>query len=112
MTRDINGYNAFGITPSYDIEAGGLAANTEQHFTVPANYPNWLAIFSYTPGANIWVSVNGTALAPTGAFASSSSALNPAGRQVKSGDVLSFITADATNPMVSVELQIISQFGN
>ena len=112
MTRDINGYNAFGVLPSLDIKNAVLAVGVEQHFTVPSNYPNWLAIFSYTPGSAIWVSVNGVALAPVGAFASSSSALNPAGRQVKSGDVLSFITADATNPMVSVELQIIAPYQN
>jgi len=112
MTRDINGYNGFGILPTYDIKNAVLAVGVAQNFTVPSNYPSWIAIFSYTPGATIWVSVNGTALAPTGAFGSGVSALNPAGRQVKAGDVLSFITADATNPMVSVELQIIAPYQN
>jgi len=112
MTRDINGYNGFGILPTYDIYSGALVATVADNMTVPANYPNWIAIFSYTPGASVWVCVNGTAAAPVGAIASGSSALNPSARQVKAGDVISFYTDDAFGPAVSVELQVISTYQN
>ena len=112
MIRDINGYNGFGIMPSYDVRNALLAEGAAQSITVPSNYPNWIAIFSYTPGASVWVSFNDTALAPTGAFAASNSVLNPSGRAVSAGQVISFITADATNPLVSVEFQIVAPYQN
>ena len=110
MTRDINGYNAFGLIPSLDIYAGSLTANAEQHFTVPGNNQYWLAIFSYTPGANIWVDFATTATVPGGTVGAVSTVLNPAGRQVKSGTVISYITSDSTNPFICIELQAINNY--
>jgi hypothetical protein len=112
MSRDINGYNGFGILPTYDVYNGLLAAGVAQSVTVPSTYPNWIAIFTFTPGASVWVSVNGTAAAPSGAFASSTSTLNPAGRQLKAGDVLSIITADTTSPLVCIEFQVMAPYQN
>lgn len=109
-TKDINGYNAFGIFPTYDIEAGGLAANTEQHFTVPSNEEYWLAIFTYQPGASVWVNFSGTATVPNTTFAAVHTALNPAGRQVKAGSTISMITADTNIPWVCVELQSVNNY--
>ena len=110
LTRDINGYNAFGIMPTLDIFGGTLAASTEQHFVVPSNNQYWLAIFSYTPGANMWVDFTGTAAVPTSTVGAVNSVLNPAGRQVKGGSTISFITADATIPFICVELQAINNY--
>lgn len=110
LTKDINGYNAFGIIPSYDVYAGGLAATVEQHFTVPSNYEYWLAIFTFTPGANIWVDFAGTATVPSTTLAAVSTVLNPAGRQVKAGSVISLITADTDTPWFCIELQIINNY--
>lgn len=107
MTRDINGYNGFGIMPTDDIQTGVLAENTAQSVTVPDNFENWIAIFSYTPGASVWVSFTDTAAAASGSFASSSSTLNPAARQVKAGQEISLITTDSTEPAVSIEFQAI-----
>ena len=112
MTRDINGYNGFGVIPSYDIQAGSLAASTAQSITVPNNYPNWIAIFSYTPGANVWVSFTTTAVVGTGSFGSSQSSLNPSARAVKGGSTISLITSDATLPQVSIEFQIVPTYQN
>lgn len=112
MLRDINGYNGFGLPFALDGEATSLAANVEQHFTVPANYPNWIAIFSYTPGANIWVDGINTAVVPGVTFAATTAELNPSARFVKSGQILSFITSDVTTPWVSVLLYIAYPFGN
>lgn len=112
MTRDINGYNGFGVPFTLTARSAILTATVEQHFTVPSNYPFWIAIFSYSPGAAVWVDGITTAAAPTGAFAATTSELNPAARYVKAGDVLSFITADITSPAVSVLLYVAPPFGN
>lgn len=112
MTRDINGYNGFGIPFVHDGFYTTLAASTAQSITIPSNYPNWIAIFSYTPGASIWVANNTAATLPGVAFSSTVSELNPTARQVAAGDVLSFITGDATIPSVSVLLLVIPTYGN
>jgi len=112
MTRDINGYNGFGIPFSYDGFATSLAANVAQSVTVPSNYEYWIAIFSYTPGSNIWVDGTTTAAVPGAAFASTTARLNPSARQVKKGQVISFITSDVTVPWVNVEFLIIPPFAN
>lgn len=113
MTRDLSGTNGFGIIPTYDIKSTSLAANVAQSITVPVNYPNWIAIFSYTPGSNIWVRFDGSAATvPGSSFAAGTSVLNPAGRAVKSGQTISFITSDSTNPWVCVEFQIIQPYTN
>lgn len=113
MTRDINGYNGFGIIPTTDVYTGLMEVGVAQTVTVPDNYPNWIAIFSYTPGSSMWVSFDGvTAVAPTGAFSASSSVLNPSARSVKAGQTISVITADDTNPLMSIEFQVIQPFSN
>ena len=113
MIRDLSGTNGFGISPTYDVKASSWAVNTAQSITVPSNYKNWIAIFSYSPGANVWVRFDGgTAAVASGSFASVSSVLNPAGRAVSAGQVISFITADATNPYVCVEFQIVQPYTN
>jgi hypothetical protein len=110
LTRDINGYNAFGVFPTYDIFAGSLAANTAQSITVPSNFQWWLAIFTFTPGANIWVDFSGSATVPTSTLGAFTAVLNPAGRQVYQGSTISFITADTTTPWVCIELQSINNY--
>lgn len=113
MTRDINSYNAFGILPTYDIQRTSLTANVAQSITVPSNYANWIAIFTYTPGSNIWVDFSGaTATVAGSSFASGTAVLNPSARQVKAGGTISVITADGTSPFVCIELQVIQPYSN
>ena len=112
MTRDINGYNAFGLIPTYDVWAGALAADTEQHFVVPSNEEYWLAVFTFAPGANIWVDFITTATVPSTTIGKVSTVLNPAGRQVKAGSTISLITADSTSPWFCVELQSINNYAS
>lgn len=104
MTRDINGYNGFGLISADDKYSMILATNVEQHFTVPGNFQNWLAVFAYAPGSSVWTAFNNTAAFPSGSVSSTTSELNPAGRQVKAGDVISLITNDSTNDQVGVML--------
>lgn len=110
LTRDINGYNAFGIFPTYDIFAGSLAANVAQTITVPSNFQYWLAIFTFSPGSNIWVNFTTTATVPGSTISANTNVLNPAGRQVMEGTTISFITSDATSPFVCVELQAVNNY--
>lgn len=110
LTKDINGYNAFGLIPTFDIYAASLTANAEQHFVVPGYFQYWLAIFTYSPGASVWVDFAGTATIPGGTIGLFTSVLNPAGRQVKAGSTISFITSDATSPFICIELQGINNY--
>lgn len=112
MTKDVAGYNGFGVKFAKDGYSGVLAVGVAQSVTVPSNYPNWLAVFSYTPGANIWVDGATTAAAPAGAFGATQADLNPSARQVTAGQTLSFITSDTTSPQVKVSFYVIAEFGN
>ena len=112
MTRDVAGYNGFGVKFATDGQSAVLANGVEQHVVVPSNYPNWLAVFSYTPGSNIWVDGITTAVAPTGNFSATTADLNPSARFVTKGETLSFITSDTTSPMVKVSFYVVSPFGN
>jgi len=105
MTRDINGYNGFGLPFSLQKYSATLAASTDTSLTIPGGssmgaitantYNKFIAIFSYTPGAQVWVALNATAAVPAGSsFASTTSELNPSARQVEFGDVIHFISAD------------------
>lgn len=101
MTRDINGYNGFGLPVSNAKYQTTLSAGEEQTLTVPptqsALYPNLLAIFTFEPGNSIWVALNATASAPAGSFVITDSELNPQARICKAGDVWHFITSDAAD---------------
>lgn len=108
MTNDINGQNGFGLAFTDTAYSATLAAGVATTLTVPSsasmggvpntNKAQWLAIFSFTPGSEIWVANNGTAAAPAGAaFAATPAELNPAARLVQGGDVLSFLSVAANN---------------
>ena len=107
MTKDINGFNGFGVPFSDQKYDTTLAANVEQTLSVPdlvtgsypktfTGTPRFLAVFSYEPGASVWVANNATATVAGVAFATTDSELNPSARVVDSGDALHFITADVT----------------
>lgn len=113
MTRDINGFNGFGLKPSDIIYSATLTANTDTSIamptTMPTGYgsmrkPQWIAIFHYTPGAEVWVANNIAASVPGGAsFALTSSKGNPAAYSVLGGDVLHFFT---TGTAVNVDISL------
>jgi hypothetical protein len=118
MTRDVNGYNGFGLPFSDEKYSVTLATNTAQSLTVPSDAPlgggqtgsvnKFIAIFSYTPGFEVWVASNAAASAPAGgSFAVTSSELLPTARYVSAGDILSFI-APYNNVNVSVTFYSLS----
>lgn len=101
MTRDINGYNGYGLSFSDNKYSAILTAGSEDTVMVPmspfADYKNMMAIFSFAPGSSVWVSVNETAAAPAGSFSTTASEMNPEARRLKGGEVLHFITNDASD---------------
>jgi hypothetical protein len=105
MTKDINGSNGFGIQFAVDNYSATVAQNTDTTLACPLTSTlggatsqtknKFLAIFSYQPGASVWVANNATAAVPAGgSFASTTSTLNPSARQVQAGDILHFYTSD------------------
>lgn len=117
LVRDINGFNGFGVAFSDALYDTTLAIGVAQSLTVPVSMgmggnglysgPEYIAIFSFQPGSNVWVADNFTATVPGASFAATNSELNPAARLVKGGDVLSFITGDST-ALVGVAFYVLS----
>ena len=105
MTRDINGYNGFGLPFASNMKQMKLTQDVEQTITVPksnvAGYPNVLAVFSFEPGSMVWVALNQTATAPSGAAVDTYSEALPAARLIEfnaatENNTLSFITKDTS----------------
>lgn len=100
MIRDINGYPIYQLPfPTVKKSATITAVGGEQTITVPGGVSssNFSAVIRYEPGTTVWCALNATAAVPVGAtFANTTSCLNYPGTQVTTGDVLHFITADAS----------------
>lgn len=119
LTRDINGYNGFGLQFADNKYNATIAQSTDTTLTIPGDAPmgavnnvtinKYIAIFSYEPGAQVWVANNATAAVPVGAtFATTTSEQNPSARVVDAGDVLHFITPDSGGANISVILYALS----
>jgi hypothetical protein len=108
MESDVRGNCAYAPQFSNTNYNTTLSANAEQHFTVPSTNSKWIAIFSFEPGASVWVSNSDTAATPSSSFATSLSQLNPSARTVYAGEVLSFISPNTTAE-IGVSLYAISQ---
>ena len=133
----VNGINGYGLgAPDY-IQTVVLAANTVKTITVPDSLPmgslgtigtlipnldpslnptahkKYIAIFKYGVAvpADVWVSNGETAAVPSGggSFASSVSDLNPQAWNVKTGDILSFITPTAGGATISVSFYYLPE---
>lgn len=105
--NDVKGANAYAPQFAIDKFSASLLANVNQHITVPSNFQNWVAVFAYELGSNVWVCNNASAAIPAGAFSATNSDLNPGARLVKAGDVIDFVT-DAVEADVWVALYAIS----
>lgn len=96
MTRDINGYNGFGLMPCDDKFGMNLITGAPQTVTVPDNHQVWVAIFMLEPGDSVWVAYNATATIPSSTVAACNCELNPPAWRVLAGDTISFATTDAS----------------
>lgn len=118
MSRDINGYNGFGLLFTDTAYSCTLTASTDTTLTVPnaeglgkqgyGSVAQSLAIFTFDPGTSVWVADGAVASNPAGdTFATTASELNPAARLVNGGDVLHFFTT-GTGVNVSVSFYSVS----
>lgn len=92
IIKDINGIPTYALPQSDYIYTGLLTANTAQSITAPADAARYLVRVGVSNGADIFVSVNGTATVPTGAPALSTTEVNIAQTYVGSGGTVSVIT--------------------
>lgn len=107
--RDTQGYNAYAPAFSQDKYSATLASAGHSTFTVPNNFTNWIASFSFQPGSLCWVSVGGTASGPAGAtFASTTSQLLPGSLSVQSGNVIDIKNDGVDAAEVGVILYAVS----
>jgi len=90
----------FGLRFSELKYSASLAATTDTSLTIPGNAGRYKAVIKVENNGLVWAALNATAAVPAGAgFAATTSELiNDAKslcREVKSGDILHFITATA-----------------
>ena len=105
LHKDTSGGIIYAPDPTDTVQRFVLAANAEQHFTLPnsANPNIYVLAFSYTPGASVFVGFNGvTASVPSGVDTTAAE-LNPQERTVGGGTVVSLITAD-TSDIVTIAI--------
>lgn len=118
LTKDIAGYNGFGLEPTDTIFSATLVTDTNTTLTVPETFNlgsssstknvRMIAIIKTNPSATVWFSLNNTAAIPSGGtFATSNSILIngffPVGYVVKAGDVMNFFTSGTDTNDISVE---------
>jgi len=90
----------------------GLNTNSSQSYTVPGDFHNKYSVrFSYTANANIFVGLNTTGTVPTGGTSNTQQYVefrpgdDGSQRYVQGGDVLHFITPDATGAYFGFSLR-------
>lgn len=112
MTKDIGGYNGFGLTKSNVIHGVLLAQNVAQSFTLPTDSAMYAVVFSIQPGANVFVNDTTTATAYTGTIGLRTSELNPMCRQYKKGTTISMITPDSSGAYVEAAIYVCQPYVN
>lgn len=94
IIKDMNGIPSYALPQSNVIYTGLLTANTAQNIVAPTDATTYLVRIGVSNGADIFVSVNGTATVPTGAPSLSTTEVNIAQTYVASGGTVSVITTE------------------
>lgn len=107
--RDVQGFCAYAPQTSGNKWSATITNGSATSITIPSNYNEWIAVFSFQPGTNVWVDLTGaTAAIPAGATLTTTTAeLNPASRKVFAGGKISIIT-DNTSADVGISLYAIT----
>lgn len=114
FARDAQGYNAYAPKIPVDMYTATLEANTATSLTVPSNFSEWVMYVRVQPDGWCWVSKSTASAPASGLLVASNSELICGTieyrRAVKAGDVLNFITSNATCD-IHVAFQTISYTG-
>ena len=94
IIKDINGVPSYTLQQSSVIYSGLLVANAAQSVTAPTDASRYMVRIGVSNGADIYVSVNGTATVPIGAVAPSTTEMNIAQTYVAAGGTVSVITTE------------------
>lgn len=100
LTRDINGYVAYGLAfNSSNNSQFKLSANSAVTLTVPTDYNIYEVVFQFEPGTKVWVSNSSDTINPPSSSTptSTTAQLNPTVREVAQGSTLQFITSDTSS---------------
>ncbi len=91
---DINGKPSYTLQQSNVIYSGLLAADVAQSVTAPTDASMYMVRIGVSNGADILVSVNGTAAVPSSTLALDTSEVNIAQTYVNAGGTVSVITPE------------------
>lgn len=91
---DINGKPSYTLQQSNVIYSGLLAADVAQNVTAPTDAYMYMVRIGVSNGADVLVSVNGTAAVPSSTLALDTSEVNIAQTYVNSGGTVSVITPE------------------
>jgi len=106
--RDVQGLNAYAPQFPVDLYSVTLPSDTGSQFNIPTNSQRFIAVFSYQPGAVIWVCINGISEPPmSGTFTTTNSELMPAQLLLNAGDEISCYNNSTTSQDVGVVLYAI-----
>jgi hypothetical protein len=92
IIRDIGGIPSYTLQQSNYIYTGLLTASTPQSVTAPSDASRYMVRIGVSNGADILVSVNGTATIPTGAPSLSTTEVNIAQTYVAAGGTVSVVS--------------------
>jgi len=91
---DINGKPTYTLPQSNVIYSGLLSADVAQNVTAPTDFPRYMVRVGVSNGADVLISVNGTATVPSSSLSLSTSEVNIAQTYVSSGGTVSVITPE------------------
>ena len=107
--RDVQGLNAFAPQISNNMFSAELKSGGNDSITVPSTSADWIAVFSYEPGAAVWTALNTTAAPPAGStFVATHSFLLPAQFSVKAADTISMYNNSSTAQDVGIALYAVA----
>lgn len=92
IIRDIGGIPSYTLQQSTLIYTGKLTAHVAQSVVAPTDALSYMVRIGASNGGDIFVSVNGAAVMPTGAPSTSTTELNIAQTYVAAGGTVSIIT--------------------